>query len=132
VHLEPNVLLPTQLRRAGIARPEERLLLAVLEEAVGTYQRYLVEADHHSRAVFAEVEAWFASEDGAWIYSFVAICDSIGLDPAYIRSGLGSWTDMQRSRLPETAPSSYGDPFRRMNGARHRANARPTGQPRVP
>jgi hypothetical protein len=75
---------------------------------------------------------WFASDDSVWLYSFVAICDVVGLDPTYVRAGLGLWTDMQRTQPAETAPLSYRFPFRRMNGTRHRTNARATGMARDP
>jgi hypothetical protein len=132
MQMEPDLILPAQFLRATVSTPEKRLLLAVLEEAVGTYQRYVVEADRHSVAVFADVEAWFASDDSVWLYSFVAICDVVGLDPTYVRAGLGLWTDMQRTQPAETAPLSYRFPFRRMNGTRHRTNARATGMARDP
>ena len=57
--IEPDIILPSQFLQRVLATPEKRLLLAVLEEAVGTYQRYAIMTDGRSRAVFAEVEAWF-------------------------------------------------------------------------
>jgi hypothetical protein len=122
VQLEPDLVLPTQFLQASIATPEKRLLLAVLEEAVGTYQRHVTDTDRDGRAVFADVQAWFASEDGAWLYSFVAICDVIGLDPTYVRTGLGQWTDVHHEPSPATEARPYRFPFRRMNGTRHRTN----------
>src|SRR2546430_15565251 len=41
-----------------------------------------------ARRLFAEVEAWFASDDAAGPFAFVTICQSLGFDPAYIRRGL--------------------------------------------
>ena len=68
--IEPDIILPAQFLPRIIATPEKRLLLAVLEEAVGTYQRYVMATDHRSRATFAEVEAWFASEDATRLFAF--------------------------------------------------------------
>jgi hypothetical protein len=130
--MEPDLILPAQFLRASTASPEKRLLLAVLEEAVGTYQRHVVESESRSPEVFADVEAWFASEDTDWLCSFVAICDVVGLDPTYVRTGLGLWTDMQRTLPPDTAPLAYRFPFRRMNGTRHRTNVRATSMGRDP
>jgi hypothetical protein len=70
VQMEPDLILPAQFLRASTASPEKRLLLAVLEEAVGTYQRHVVESESRSPEVFADVEAWFASEDTDWLCSF--------------------------------------------------------------
>ena len=100
--MEPNVILPSQLLPRTVATPEKRLLLAVLAEAVGTYRRYVRAADRRSRAIFADVEAWFASEDTIWLCSFVAICDAIGLNATYLRSGLGLRVDTPRTQSLET------------------------------
>ena len=109
--------------------PEKRLLLAVLEEAVGTYQRYALalRLDRRNRAVLAGVEAWFASTDSHELYSFVAICDVLGLEATYVRSGLARWTDSQRAPTLETEGLFHRFPFRRVNGVRHRVNDRAPG-----
>jgi hypothetical protein len=120
VQLEPDLVLPIQFRRASIASAEKRLLLAVLEEAVATYQRHLAEGDRKGLTTFADAEAWFASEDGSRLYSFVGICDALGLDPTYVRSGLTLWADRQRRRSPETPSPPYRLPFPRVNGKRNR------------
>ena len=127
VQREPDIILPAQFLPRTIPTPEKRLLLAVLEEAVGTYQRYVMATDRRRRRMFADVEAWFASDDAAWLYSFVAICDLIGLNAAYVRSGLGRWVDTHRRPSLETAQPFYRFPFRRVNGSRHRANGRAQG-----
>ena len=130
VPLVPDVILPVQFLPAAVATPEKRLLLAVLEEAVGTYQRHAMATDRRSRAEFVEVEAWFASEGTAWLYSFVAICEAIGLDATYVRLGLQQWTDTHRATSLETVRSPYRFPFSRVGGARHRATGQPQSAPR--
>ena len=131
MRMEPDVVLPVQFLPQTVGTPEKRLLLAVLEEAVGTYQRYFMATDRRSRTVFDDVEAWFASEDSVWLYSFVAICDAIGLDPTYVRSGLGQWADTHRAPpVLETAQSPYRFPFRRVSGVRHRTTGRAPGMAR--
>ena len=67
---------------------ERRLLLAVLEDAIRTYQRYAFADDGRGAALLSHVEAWFASEDSDWTFSFVAICDVLGLDASYLRRGI--------------------------------------------
>jgi hypothetical protein len=130
VQVESDVILPAQYFPRSPETPEKRLLLAVLEEAVGTYQRYASATDRRSRAVFTDVEAWFASEDTAWLYSFVGICDAMGLDPTHLRSGLGRWVDTRRTQSLESPRPLYRFPFRRVSGARHRTNGRAPGIPR--
>jgi hypothetical protein len=43
--------------------------------------------------MFAEVRAWFASDDADGPFTFIAICDSLKFDPTYIRVGLRHWND---------------------------------------
>jgi hypothetical protein len=69
----------------------QRLLLAVLGEAIGTFRRCRTARDRRGRATFEEAEAWFASEETEWMFSFVSVCDALGIDPTYVRSGLRRW-----------------------------------------
>jgi hypothetical protein len=123
--VESDLILPVQFLPRSIATPEKRLLLAVLEEAVGTYQRYASarRLDGRERAVLADVEAWFASVDSRQLYSFVGICDALGLEATHVRSGLGLWLDSHGAPKHE----GYRFPFRRVNGVRHQANGRAPG-----
>jgi len=93
--LAPDSILPEQLadRPFGGARiqPEKRLQVAVLADAVLTFQRWAGVADPRARRLFAEVDAWFASDDTDGPFTFITICDSLSFDPAYIRRGLRDW-----------------------------------------
>ena len=128
--VESDIILPSWLVQRAIATPEKRLLLAVLEEAIGTYQRYAITTDGRSRALLAEVEAWFASEDVTRLYAFVPICEALGLDPTYVRSGLGPWAARHRQRWHDTPPPCYRFPFRRVVGTRKRTTGRAAGMGR--
>jgi hypothetical protein len=105
--------------------PEKRLLLAVLEEAVVTFQRYAMEHGRRGRRLFREAEEWMGSEELCWPCSFRNICDALGLDPGYLRQGLRRWRDEQEARpgtLRRTAiPSGVS------SGSRTRAIGRPIG-----
>ena len=107
---------------------ERRLLLAVLEDAIWTYQRYAFANDPRGMARLSHVEEWFASEDTEWMFSFVAICDALGLEPTYLRAGLRRLRDRDRVANDTGAPLQLCC-FRRGSGARHRT-ARPTGNHR--
>jgi len=96
-------------------------MLAVLEEAVGTFQCYVIASDRRGHALFADVAAWFASEDAQRTFSFVPICDALGFDVAYVRSGLRRWRDTHCASL-EAEPLDRLS-FHRMNGVRHRTNS---------
>ena len=80
-------------------RPEERLVVAVLEHAVGIFQRHAPARDRGRRMRFAEIEAWFASDDIDYPFAFVSICNVLGLDVAYVRSGLRQWRESRQGAL---------------------------------
>src|SRR6266581_8337469 len=64
--LQPDILLPCQLGDGlfGAARlqPEKRLQLAVLEDAVLTFERSVGVDGARPRRLLAEVDAWLASD----------------------------------------------------------------------
>ncbi|HLK10676.1 MAG TPA: hypothetical protein VKW76_04810 [Candidatus Binatia bacterium] len=61
--------------------PEKRLMLAVLTDAVATLRRTRTER----RRAIAEAHAWFVATDPGWPFSFVNVCDALGLDAARVR-----------------------------------------------
>lgn len=123
--IEPDILLPLQHAGRSMATPEKRLLLAVLEEAVATHQRHVLATDRRGRALFADVHAWFVSDDATWLCGFVAICDALGLEASYVRAGLGLGAE-----APSMRRSLYRFPFRRVAGTRHRTTERAEGTSR--
>jgi hypothetical protein len=77
--------------------PEQRLLLAVLDNAVATLQRSAFVGDAHRR--FLEVESWLDSDDVEHPFSFVSICDVLGMDIGRVRFGLLAWREKGRATL---------------------------------
>jgi len=75
--LAPETVLPSQffdrLQGDSSLQPEKRLMLAVLEDAVGTFQKYVNVRSRHGRRLFSEAEEWFASHDGDWPFAFVSV-----------------------------------------------------------
>jgi hypothetical protein len=127
VELEPEVLLPSQYftnaRQDASMLPEKRLLLAVLEEAVGDFQRDVVATAREPKRRFEEAEAWIASDESAWPCSFVAICHALGLEVGWIRHGLWRWRDAQRARAARGEPLVRMQ-LRRVAGTRSRTTGR--------
>jgi len=68
--------------------PKEGLAIAVLEDAVRTLQRYAVANDRSTRALIAEIDAWFACDDCDHPFTFASVCKVLALNVAYTRSGL--------------------------------------------
>ena len=72
---------------------EERLMLAVLENAVEYFQKYVLARKPSGKQLFREAEEWFLEKDGEALYSFENICDTLGLHPDPIRKGLLVWKE---------------------------------------
>src|SRR4030095_798488 len=67
---------------------EERLMLAVLENAVEYFQKYVLARNPRGKQLFQEAEEWFLEKDDEALYSFENICETLGLPPEPIREGL--------------------------------------------
>jgi hypothetical protein len=121
IELVPEIMVPAQfddLRRSGVVtRPEHRLMLAVLEDAVHIYQ-IGGRGDGRTRRLYAETERWFASTDTSWPFSFVRICQVLGLDPEYVLSGLRRWRVAREADRTTSRPPPMR--LRRVSGSRHR------------
>jgi len=130
VGLEPETVLPSQFfDRVHIdasLQPEKRLMLAVLEDGVGTFQKHAGATGRRARRLFAEAEDWFASDDSGWPFAFVSICQALGLEPLYLRKGLRQWHE-QQGTPDATSAKVVRFPFRRVNGSRHSISGRPVG-----
>ena len=124
VEVDPDSILPCQLGDGlfGTARlqPEKRLQLAVLHDAIHTFQRFASVERGRSHRRFAEVDDWFASEETNGPFTFVTICDTLHFDPDYIRDGLRRW------RTSINGVAKQRPRFRREGvGTRHSVVSRP-------
>jgi hypothetical protein len=83
--------------------PERRLMWAVLADAVVVV---LGRAEATPSGVRQEALAWFAAEDHSWPFSFVNVCEAIGVDAVGVRSFLArnlAAPDRRLERGPEHA-----------------------------
>ena len=128
---QPDVLVADQFAATFRARdslgPEKRLILAVLEEAVHCFQKYISAGGRRSRALFRDTEEWIMEENGDWPFSFESSCLALGLNPGYVRRGLlhwrGQYIAQRRNRKP-TAIFQQSHYAQHCNGGRKRAGAR--------
>jgi hypothetical protein len=105
---QPDSMLPEQffatLRSPGYAKRGEYLLVAaVLEDAIHCYKKYVHARDREGRRLFEEANAWFMAERNVPhagvqdppTLSFEYVCDVLGLNPVYLRTGLSRWRERQ-------------------------------------
>ncbi len=97
---EDDVMLPDQyfarLRSKADYPGEQRLLLAVLEDAVHCFQTNMFARTPRRRHLFEEAEEWLLEDDVEASVTFDSVCDVFGLDVHYVRAGLRRWRDRQR------------------------------------
>jgi len=87
-------LVPEQLLGGPRRTPEQRLMGAVLEDALRELVRPGGTWDGARARRRAEVRTWLASDDVAWPFSFVNVCEALDLDPGELRSYL--WAPVRR------------------------------------
>ncbi len=66
-------------------------MLAILEDAVACFQKYLFARDSKGKAQFRDTEDWVFQRDDSGVFSFNIVCETLGLDPNYLRRGLAQW-----------------------------------------
>ena len=86
------------LHREDGLGPEARLMLAVLEDGISCFQKYLFAQDKGERRLFREARDWILEEGQEEPFSFENICEVLGIAPNYLRRGLLRWKQEQLAR----------------------------------
>jgi hypothetical protein len=68
--------------KRALREGEERLMLAVLENAVECFQKYVPARKPSRKQLFQEAEDWFLDKEGEALYSFENVCETLGLHPS--------------------------------------------------
>jgi hypothetical protein len=85
-----------QFFRNGIHGAEQRLMLAVLRDAVECFQDYVLAHYIWEKKLYQEAEDWIFEKNTDWLFSFENICETLQLNPDYIRRGLVVWKEAKR------------------------------------
>ncbi len=99
----PDSLLPDEFYQQISSKekevePEKRLMLAVLEEAVRCFQKYLFSPKNSKNGhEFDAAEEWIWEKESGWLFSFNNICETLELNPSYIRQGILRWKEERLS-----------------------------------
>jgi hypothetical protein len=95
----PDVLTPEQYydsrRDDSRIAPVKRLMMAVLEDALRCFQNNADAKTGARKRLFSEAEQWLCGEGGDGPFSFETVCETLGIEPQFLRSGLNQWRAQQ-------------------------------------
>jgi hypothetical protein len=102
--LIPEAALPAQFdeiwHKTRAIAPERALALAVMWEAVLDLDKYRFAQRRRQQRLYWEAYQWITANDRSWPFSFVNLCDSIGLTVEPVRKRLLG--EMLPASSPET------------------------------
>jgi hypothetical protein len=119
---EPDAISQYQYLHVFRQKPhtiaEEKLMFAVLTDAIECFQRYAGATDAKCRALHKDAAAWISNRDTASPFSFENICETLRLNPSYLRLGLMQWHNKHVHRKPGS--KRLREPLRYQYRVRHR------------
>lgn len=90
-----NQILPCQyFDQSGGHRltGEQRLMLALLADAINVYQQGAVSRSTRKRMLYVDAERWImAGPQSRQAFSFEVVCDALAINPSVLRRRLLSW-----------------------------------------
>jgi hypothetical protein len=118
---QPDILISSQYlatyRRRFHLNPEQLLMVAVLEDAIICFQDHVAATCKRKHLLHLEAEQWILNEDRSYLFSFENICDSLGLEPTYLRQGLVRWKQAALASSARPASSVNRWASKRVNSA---------------
>lgn len=95
----PDIVTPEQYydtrRDDSAIAPVKRLMMAVLEDALRCFQNNADAKSGPRKRLFAEAEQWLCGDGGDGPFSFGTVCETLGIEPSFLRSGLREWRSQQ-------------------------------------
>jgi hypothetical protein len=110
--LQPDILTPAQYFTSSGQTPYQRLLFAVLEDAICCFQRTLGATKGPRQVLFRETKEWLFDTGGNAFMSCAMICESLGIEPALLRRALSKWC-IEMQKVPNAARSKKRSRYRR-------------------
>ena len=69
--------------------------MAVLEDALRCFQHHADAKTGARKRLFTEAEQWLCGESGDGPFSFETVCETLGIEPQFLRAGLKQWRAQQ-------------------------------------
>ena len=74
--------------RNGPAGAERELMLAVLSDAIECYWKHQKSAKRSAIRLYQDAKKWIFADDDSLPFSFKDVCETLELEPSYIRRGI--------------------------------------------
>jgi hypothetical protein len=88
-------ILPSQyfeLHAGNRFSAEQRLMLAMLADALNVYRRGVLSRATRKRLLYLDAERWImAGGENAHAFGFETVCDALGINAAVLRRNLVAW-----------------------------------------
>jgi hypothetical protein len=127
----PDIITPEQFydarRDDSAIAPVKRLMMAVLEDALRCFQNNADARNGPRKRVFVEAEQWLCGDTSDGLFSFETVCETLGIEPSFLRGGLREWRGQQLAgdsarrlarRSPVVRSGKISTPTRRASRAR--------------
>ncbi len=106
-----NQILPSQyydLSGGHRLTGEQRLMLALLADAINVYQQGVLSRNTRKRLLFINAERWITT--GAkcrHAFSFDTVCDALGINPSMLRRRMLTWKHELRRNVEARAAAPH-------------------------
>ncbi len=94
--IEPDVMLPSQFfstEEAGVRGGERKLMAALLSDGIEAYIAQATVPKVKRRANAYDACEWVDTRDHSYVFSFDVVCESLGINPEYLRLGLNRYVE---------------------------------------
>ena len=68
--------------------PERDLMCAILFDGIQAYMNYVSAKSASEQRQYEEAVQWVFRSDDEYVFSFQSVCEGLGVNPEYLRSGL--------------------------------------------
>lgn len=91
----PDLILPCQyydISGGHSLTGEQRLMLALLTDAINVYQKGVLSRRTHARRLYVDAERWILADDDrcGWL-SFVTVCEALEIHAVLLRKRIIAW-----------------------------------------
>jgi hypothetical protein len=105
--IDSEKMFGDQRHKGGISA-ERDLMFAILADAVDCYAKFAGAHDGRSQRLFADARDWLFCDEAEPTFSFINVCEGLGLDPGYIRRGVQALSKRQRATACEAPVAPEG------------------------